>query len=73
VLKVMILAVVVCGVTACGKSSVGKALANRFRVQFIDADDLHSNENREKMRRGEALTDKGKVNPSTSVPHRDLV
>jgi gluconokinase len=36
---------------------VGRALAERLGWAFVDADDLHSPENKAKMHRGEALTD----------------
>lgn len=56
--------VLVMGVTACGKSTTAAALADQLRaerqellVQVIDADDFHSEKNREKMSRGVSLTD----------------
>ncbi|MBZ5737632.1 gluconokinase [Nocardioides mangrovi] len=48
---------VVMGVSGSGKSTVGAALAQRLRVPFEDADDLHPSANIAKMSRGEALTD----------------
>lgn len=48
---------IVMGVTGCGKTTVGRLLAARLGVPFHDADDFHSDANREKMRRGEALDD----------------
>lgn len=48
---------VVMGVSGSGKSTVGAALAQRLRVPFEDADDLHPSANVAKMSRGEALTD----------------
>lgn len=45
------------GVSGSGKSTVGRALAGRLKVRFLDADDFHSPENREKMRSGIPLTD----------------
>jgi gluconokinase len=50
-------AVLVMGVSGSGKSTVGKALADRLGWMFADADDYHPPANREKMSRGEALTD----------------
>ncbi len=50
-------ALVVMGVSGSGKSTVGAALAQRLRVPFADADDLHPPANIEKMSRGEALDD----------------
>jgi gluconokinase len=49
--------VVVMGVSGSGKSVVGAALAQRMRVPFADADDLHPAANIAKMSRGEALDD----------------
>jgi gluconokinase len=48
---------VVMGVSGSGKSTVGAALAQRLRVPFADADDLHPPENIAKMTAGEALDD----------------
>ena len=49
--------VVVMGVSGSGKSVVGAALAQRLRVPFGDADDLHPATNIAKMTAGEALDD----------------
>jgi gluconokinase len=49
--------VVVMGVSGSGKSTVGSLLARRLGVPFVDADDLHPDANKEKMRAGVALTD----------------
>jgi gluconokinase len=51
------LAVVLMGVSGSGKTTVGRVLASRLGWTFLDADDFHSPESVEKMRRGEALTD----------------
>ncbi len=48
---------VVMGVSGSGKSTVGAAIAQRLRVPFADADDLHPSANIAKMSRGEALDD----------------
>lgn len=48
---------VVMGVSGSGKSTVGAAIAQRLRVPFEDADDLHPSANIAKMSRGEALDD----------------
>jgi gluconokinase len=45
------------GVSGSGKSTLGKALADRLGWTFADADDYHPPANREKMSRGEALSD----------------
>ena len=49
--------VIVMGVTGAGKSTIGRMLASRLGWEFRDGDDLHSEENKRKMHRGEALTD----------------
>ncbi|WP_442945334.1 gluconokinase [Nocardioides sp. CCNWLW216] len=45
------------GVSGSGKSTVGAAIAQRLRVPFADADDLHPEANIAKMSRGEPLDD----------------
>ena len=45
------------GPSGAGKTTIGRALAVALGWQFVEADDLHSPENVEKMRRGKALTD----------------
>jgi gluconokinase len=49
--------VIVMGVSGSGKTTIGQALADALHWRFSDADDFHSPENVEKMRRGIALTD----------------
>ena len=48
---------VVMGVSGCGKSTVGEMLAEKLNISFYDADDFHSDYNKEKMASGNALTD----------------
>ncbi|MFF2050244.1 gluconokinase [Leifsonia sp. NPDC058194] len=50
-------AIVVMGVSGSGKTTVGQLLADRLRVPFVDADDLHPPANRAKMAGGTPLTD----------------
>ncbi len=50
--------IVIIGVAGVGKTTVGRALAETLGWAFYDADDLHAPEDRERMRRGEALTDR---------------
>jgi gluconokinase len=49
--------ILVMGVTGAGKTTVGKLLARRLGWIFLDADDFHSSENREKMHRGIPLSE----------------
>ena len=53
--------VILMGVTACGKTTVGIALAQREHWTFIDADDFHSQANKEKMHAGIPLTDEDRA------------
>ena len=45
------------GVSGSGKTVIGRLLADRLKRPFLDADDLHSSENVQKMRLGRPLTD----------------
>jgi len=45
------------GPAGAGKTTVGRALADAMGRRFFDADDLHSQANVARMRRGEPLTD----------------
>jgi gluconokinase len=49
--------IVLMGVTGAGKTTVGNLLAQQLGWTFYDADDFHSPSNKDKMRRGEPLTD----------------
>lgn len=49
--------IVVMGVSGVGKTTVGQLLATAQGWQFIDADDLHPESNRQKMANGQPLTD----------------
>lgn len=48
---------IVMGVQGCGKSTAGRAIALRLGLPFIDGDDLHSVENKQKMASGQPLDD----------------
>ena len=45
------------GVSGSGKTTLARALAETLTLPFIDADDLHPQTNKDKMSRGEPLTD----------------
>ncbi len=45
------------GVAASGKTTVGKLLSQKINLPFFDADDFHSQHNKQKMKEGIALTD----------------
>jgi carbohydrate kinase (thermoresistant glucokinase family) len=45
------------GVSGSGKTTIGQKLAEALHCPFYDADDFHPSANKEKMARGEALTD----------------
>ncbi|MEN9223214.1 MAG: gluconokinase [Thermostichus sp. BF3_bins_97] len=48
---------IISGVSGSGKTTVGSLLAQELGWIFLDADDFHPPENREKMRQGIPLTD----------------
>ncbi len=49
--------ILVMGVSGSGKTTLGTALAQHLGWAFADADDHHPQSNRDKMARGEPLTD----------------
>lgn len=53
----MAYSIVIMGVAGCGKSSLGEAVARAEQLPLVEGDDHHSEESRDKMRRGIALTD----------------
>ncbi|HVZ81706.1 MAG TPA: gluconokinase, GntK/IdnK-type [bacterium] len=50
--------VLLMGPMGSGKTTVGRLLAERLRVPFLDADDLHPKTNRDKMAQGVSLDDR---------------
>ena len=48
---------IVMGVSGSGKTTLGRGLALYYGFTFLDADDFHSPEAKDKMARGEGLTD----------------
>lgn len=49
--------IIIMGVCGVGKTSVGRTLAARLGARFIEADDYHSDENRNAMAQGIPLSD----------------
>ncbi|BBB14529.1 gluconokinase (plasmid) [Sphingopyxis sp. FD7] len=47
----------VMGPSGCGKSTIAPLLARALLLTFVEGDDLHPPANRERMARGQALTD----------------
>ena len=52
---------IIMGVAGAGKTTVGRILALRLGWKFYDADDFHSEENKEKIRNGVPLTDEDRL------------
>ena len=53
--------VVISGVSGCGKTTIGEELAKQLNWGFKDGDDLHSEQNRTKMKNGRPLTDEDRT------------
>jgi gluconokinase len=53
--------IVVMGVSGAGKSTIARMLAGALDREFIDADDLHSEDARAKMASGTPLTDEDRL------------
>lgn len=62
---------IVAGVSGSGKTTLGKSLAKRLGLPFYDADDFHPHSNIEKMKSGQALTDKDRL-PWLLTLHENL-
>jgi carbohydrate kinase (thermoresistant glucokinase family) len=54
--------IIIMGVAGSGKTTIGSLLAEELGWNFYDADDFHSESNREKMSQGVALTDEDRAN-----------
>jgi len=64
--------ILVMGVAGSGKTTVGTLLAKQLGWNFLDADDFHSPDNRDKMHRGIPLTDAERL-PWLASIHEDLL
>jgi len=49
--------ILVAGICGCGKTTLGKALADKLNWHHVEADEFHSQENKNKMSKGIPLTD----------------
>jgi carbohydrate kinase (thermoresistant glucokinase family) len=49
------------GVSGSGKTTIGKLLQLKTGIPFFDADDFHSQANKEKMKAGHPLTDEDRI------------
>lgn len=49
------------GVSGSGKTTIGKLLQQKTGIPFYDADDFHSQANKEKMKAGHPLTDEDRA------------
>ena len=49
------------GVSGSGKTTIGEKLSVKLRIPFFDADDFHSQANKEKMKAGNPLTDDDRI------------
>ena len=49
------------GVSGSGKTTIGKKLSAKIKIPFFDADDFHSEANKEKMHKGIPLTDEDRT------------
>ena len=49
--------IVVMGVSGCGKTTLGQKLATSLGIDFVEADDFHSQAAKARMARGMPLTD----------------
>jgi gluconokinase len=63
--------VLVMGVAGSGKTTIGRMLASRLGWVYLEADDFHSAANKEKMHRGEHLTEADRL-PWLRAMHAEL-
>lgn len=60
------------GVSGVGKTTIGQALSGKLGATFLDADDFHGQENKQKMASGQPLTDSDRM-PWLARIHSHLV
>ncbi len=53
--------VIVMGVSGSGKSSVARAIAQHLDYEFVEGDDFHSQENKQRMASNKPLTDEMRI------------
>lgn len=53
--------IIIMGVSGSGKTTIGSLLAKELNIKFYDADDFHSESNKEKMSKEIALTDEDRI------------
>ncbi|XP_057763194.1 gluconokinase-like isoform X1 [Arachis stenosperma] len=53
--------IVIMGVSGAGKTTVGQMLGKEMKYKYLDADDFHSESNKEKMGKGIPLTDEDRM------------
>ncbi|KAI9293924.1 carbohydrate kinase, partial [Neoconidiobolus thromboides FSU 785] len=49
--------ILIMGVSGSGKSSIASKLSQHYNISYIEADDYHSDSNKQKMKLGHPLTD----------------
>ncbi|MED6196872.1 hypothetical protein PIB30_051348 [Stylosanthes scabra] len=53
--------IVIMGVSGAGKTTIGQMLGREMKYKYLDADDFHSESNKEKMHMGIPLTDEDRM------------
>jgi len=48
---------IVMGVSGCGKTTIAKLLSEKLSIEFVEADDFHSQQSKDHMAKGLPLTD----------------
>ncbi|XP_028801962.1 gluconokinase isoform X2 [Neltuma alba] len=54
-------AIVIWGVSGSGKTTIGQMLATELNYNYLDADDFHSQSNKDKMRMGIPLSEEDRI------------